>query len=49
MASTAMPFRRTVAESIAVVDATTAVANRGFMLRAFERAVPLPVRGAGNE
>ena len=27
------------------VDAATALANRGFLVRAFERAVPLPVVG----
>jgi uncharacterized protein len=41
----AMPFRAFVPESIAVVDETTAISNRGVLIRAFERAVPLPVVG----
>ena len=35
------PFRRTVPESVSIVDAATALANRAFLMRAFERAVPL--------
>ena len=45
----AAPFRRTVPESIVVVDPATAIANRGALLRAFGRAVPLPVVGLGDE
>ena len=37
---------RAVAESIVVVDPATALGNRGALLRAFERAVPLRTVGA---
>ena len=42
-------FRRILPESIAVVDPATALSNRGFLLRAFERAVPLAVVGTSGE
>ncbi len=41
--------RRRVLDSIAVVDEAAALENRGVLLRAFERAVPLSVVGPESE
>lgn len=49
MAPRSVIDRRMVAESLSVVDRATALANRGTLLRAFERAVPLRVFGPEGE